>query len=194
MYSVNANIIIEPKDIWEYFKEHHIALMHDMVIVAENNDFDVVIYLTNEENKPCLVIESSNVESTEFCVENEDNCEAVVQEVYNLYLTDRIMTVIAEEVEEISQEDVIDERELDLDSFVMRFLEDVLDENPILYTDIINDVAQDCKEHFLEYLYRKHGLSVYRPMELEDENEEIFFEDYPYECMEFDPSPLYKEE
>ena len=51
-------------------------------------------------------------------------------------------------------------------------------------------MVEDVKEHLLEYFYRKHGLSVYRPMELEDD-EGVFIEDYPYECMEFDPNPMY---
>lgn len=192
MYSTDANIITEAKDIWDFFQNSRAELLHDMVTVAENDDFDVIIYLTNNDGKPCLMIESSNVQSAEFIIEDEASCEATVNEVYDTYLTDKIIEVIAEEEMEadLELEDAMAEREADIDSFILRLLEDLFSDEPIIYSDLIDDVVQDCKEHFLEYLYRKHGLSVYRPMELEDDEGE-FVEDYPYECMEFEPNPMY---
>lgn len=192
MYSANANIIIEAKDIWEYFKEHRAELVHDMVTVAENDDFDVIIYLTNDGNKPCLMIESSNVQSTEFSIDDEASCEITATEVYDTYLTDKIIEVIAEEEMEadLELEATMEEREADITSFFERLIEDLFPDEPILYTDLMSDLVEDCKEHLLEWFYRKHGLSVYRPMELEDD-EGVFVEDYPYECMEFDPNPMY---
>ena len=57
---------------------------------------------------------------------------------------------------------------------------------------LIEDVIEDCKEHFLEYMYRKHHLDIYRPMELEDDDG-VFFKEYPYEYIEFSDAPLYSE-
>ncbi len=198
MYSANANIQVEPKDIWEYFNENRNELLTDMVSVAENGDFDVIIYLTSDDDKPCLIVESSNCETKEFNIKDEESCEVIAAEVYNIYLTDRIIEVITiEDIEseavEMDTDDIISERESDLDCFVLRFLEDVLGEDPVLYSDKIDDIVEDCKERFLEHLYRKHKLSIYRPMELEDD-EGVFFEEYPYECMEFETNPLYDKE
>ena len=192
MYSANANIIVEAQDIWAYFKEHRAELLHDMVTVAENDDFDVIIYLTNDGGKPCLMIESSNVQSTEFSIEDESSCELTVTEVYDTYLTDKIIEVIAEEEMEadLELEATMEEREADITSFFERLIEDLFPDEPILYTDLMSDLVEDCKEHMLEWLYRKHGMSVYRPMELEDEDG-VFTEDYPYEFMEFEPNPMY---
>ena len=192
MYSTNANIIVEAKDIWSYFQEHRAELLHDMVTVAENDDFDVIIYLTNDGGKPSLMIESSNVQSTEYSIDDEASCEATVAEAYDTYLTDKIIEVIAEEEMEadLELEATMEEREADITSFFERLIEDLFPDEPILYTDLMSDLVEDCKEHLLEWFYRKHGLSVYRPMELEDD-EGVFVEDYPYEYMEFEPSPLY---
>lgn len=192
MYSANANIIVEAKDIWDYFQNGRAELLHDMVTVAENDDFDVIIYLTNNDGKPCLMIESSNVQSTEFIIEDEASCEATVSEVYDTYLTDKIIEVIAEEEMEadLELEATMEEREADITSFFERLIEDLFPDEPIIYSDLMADLVEDCKEHLLEWFYRKHGLSVYRPMELEDD-EGVFVEDYPYECMEFEPNPMY---
>ena len=57
-----------------------------------------------------------------------------------------------------------------------------------------SEVYDDLKEHFLEYMARKWGLVIHRPMFLEDENGEEFYEDYPYDCIEFEDedNPIYK--
>ena len=42
------------------------------------------------------------------------------------------------------------------------------------------------KDHVCEWLYQECRLSVNRPMFLEDENGDEFYEEFPYDCMEFD--------
>lgn len=196
--STNPKIIVKPEEIWDYFDKRRAGLIKTMQPVAINEEYDVTIYLTNNSGLPSLVVESENIESVEFIITDKESCVATVQEVYDLYLTEQFLTVVMEEAEsddeELSESDIAEEisqREDDLTGCVLRFIEDALDEdNQILYTDLIDDIVEDCKEHFLEYLYRKHGVSTYRPMELEDEDG-VFIEDYPYEYMEFEPSPLY---
>ena len=193
MYGDNANIIIEAKDVWNYFTEHRKELIEDMITIAENTDFDVTIYLTNEDDLPYLMVESDNINSVQINIEDEESCGSIVQEAYKQYLTENILSIIAAEQE--AEEDVeliIEEREGDIDGFILRLLEDLFgDDEPIIYSEEVDDIVEDCKEHFLEYLYRKHNLSVYRPMELEDD-EGVFFEEYPYEYMNFEPNPLYE--
>lgn len=193
MYGDNANIIIDAKDVWNYFTEHRKELVEDMITIAENTDFDVTIYLTNEDDLPYLMVESDNINSVQINIENEESCGSIVQEAYKQYLTENILSIIAAEQE--AEEDVeliIEEREGDIDGFILRLLEDLFgDDEPIIYSEEVDDIVEDCKEHFLEYLYRKHNLSVYRPMELEDD-EGVFFEEYPYEYMNFEPNPLYE--
>lgn len=192
MFSAETDIIIKPEEIWKYFIEHREELKSSMEPVAQNDDYDVIIYLTNEDDMPCLTIESSNVESEEYHVEGEDSCEDTVRLVYDLYLTDQIMSLVAgEEMAKIDREDMIADREYELDDAVMSFICTAAgDEYGYTDIEVPDDVIEDCKEHFLEYLYRKHGLEIRRPMELEDDEGE-FFEEYPYDCMEFDPNPMY---
>lgn len=195
MYGDNADILIEAKDVWNYFTEHRKELLEDMIAIAENTDFDVTIYLTNEDDLPYLIVESDNINSVQINIEDEESCGSIVQEAYKQYLTENILSIIAAEQE--AEEDIeliIEEREGDIDGFILRLLEDLFgDDEQIIYSEEVDDIVEDCKEHFLEYLYRKHNLSVYRPMELEDD-EGVFFEEYPYEYMNFEPNPLYEKD
>lgn len=196
MFVTGAEIKVQPSEIWDFFCKNKQRLLNDCEIVAESNDFDVVIYLTCVKDRPCLMIESSNVESAEFTMSPQgDDCEIVAEEIYDTYLTDKIISVMEDESGGFfSDDDISSEtlREEELSCAVLHFIEDVVGDDPILYEDLLDDVVEDCKEHFLEYLYREHDISVYRPMELEDEDG-VFQEDYPYECMEFDPNPIYED-
>ena len=80
----------------------------------------------------------------------------------------------------------IEAREFELSEATEIFVSSVVSD-----IEVDPEVIEDCKEHFLEYMYRKFGLSIHRPMVLEDEEGEEFFEEYPYECMEFEDAPLY---
>lgn len=196
MYSSKAKIFVPPKDLWEYFDKNRLHLLSVMEPIAQNSDFDVIIYISNDRGLPLLTIESSNVDSVGFPIESKNTCEATASKVYELYLTEQIVSVMMEEIEseteELDIEDVIAEREADIDSFFERLIDDLFGVASGCDTVVNQDVINDCKEHLLEYLYRKHGLSVYRPMELEDDDG-VFVEDYPYECMDFEPCSLYDE-
>lgn len=77
----------------------------------------------------------------------------------------------------------------------MDYISALMDESiDALGADESFEIAEDVLDHMCEYLYRKYGISARRPMILEDENGEEFFEEYPYECMEFDDpdNPVYE--
>lgn len=106
------------------------------------------------------------------------------------------MTEEAEEDEltDLEIEDMISERESELDCAVWELLETVLQG---VYCDDccedFDDMLDDLKEHFLEYMARKHDLPVYRPMILEYDDGTEELSEYPYEEMEFDDpdNPIY---
>ena len=92
---------------------------------------------------------------------------------------------------------MIAERELELDDAFTMLLDTLIEEDLGLFFGAeADEILEDIKDHTLEYLYRKHGISVRRPMVLEDEEtNEDFFEEYPYDSMVFEDedNPLYKD-
>lgn len=79
--------------------------------------------------------------------------------------------------------DVIDLREAELDDAVIQCLMD-FSEN-IGYEPEIENIISDVKEMICEYLYREHGVSVYRPMFLETADGGEVYYDYPYPEIDF---------
>ena len=99
-----------------------------------------------------------------------------------------------EEYTRYEEESEIDEREAEIYEAVVSFLSTILETDIDSFVDDADLIYEDCAEHFLEYLSRKWGFEIRRPMYLEDENGEEFYEEYPYECMEFEDedNPIYK--
>lgn len=105
-------------------------------------------------------------------------------------------TVYVEDDSEEEYDDeqmLIDEREEEIDSAVREFVNIVSDTGCYNLTD---EAMDDLKEHFLEYMYRKWGIGIYRPMYLEDaDTGEDYFTEYPYDDMVFeDDNPIYKQD
>ena len=88
---------------------------------------------------------------------------------------------------------MIDEREDEIELSVRDFVSVVSDTGCY---NIEDEVIDDLKEHFLEYMYRKWGIGIYRPMYLEDtDTGEDYFTEYPYDDLVYeDDNPIYKQE
>ena len=198
------NIIVEISDVWQYFNDHTNALKSNLCLIASNKEYGVEIYITEMMDSPFFSVTADGYQLTEDSATTEDECKEAVQNLYDKYLTGKFIDdenlpfdeLPEDDMSSIETEDIIYERETELDDAVM-FLISMATESTVddsVSSEVYDDIVQDAKEHFLEYLARKHDLKIYRPMMLEDENGEEFFDEYPYECMEFDDkdNPLYK--
>lgn len=207
------SITIQPEEVWEFFQPKKKELKTKMLRIAENFDFGVKVFLTESAGHPKFVVEMDDEEVySETCIGKEDTRETA-NRIYNKYLTSQVINEVFGELEDddvdappdeedyddieitrMGEEEEIDDREMELDSAIYDFVSEVLDaplEDCVTNADEIYD---DLKEHFLEYMARKWGLVIRRPMFLEDENEEEFFEEFPYDCIEFEDedNPIYK--
>ena len=172
-------IYLNPDEVWDYYIEHYGET--DMTMIAENEEFGVEIYLEFDADYPCISVMIDNDQPIYEMVENEEACAEFVKSIYETYLVDNVMDLI-EGLEEIREdcEKTIREREEELDDIVSVFVADVMQDYQV---DIDPDVIQDLKEHFLMYMYRKHGIDPYRPMLLKDGKGGEDYEEYPYERL-----------
>lgn len=183
-----ARVILESNDVWEYFTEHKEELFNSMKMIAENQEYGIEIYLTENDGLPVVMVSVDGEEIAEEAAVSTNDCAYTVKEIYDKYLSKNVISILMGEEEEytIAEElEIIDDREAELDNAVyeclMAFAPDLLDivEDP-------DETCEDLKDHLCEYLYKKHDISVYRPMYLEnDEGTDEFFE-YPYPEMELD--------
>lgn len=180
-------ITVSATDVWGYFKKNKDDLKSSMHEIANNPEYGVEIFITEDSGLPSITVNIDNTEVYEEMVLNEVDCEKTVKRVYEEYLTDKVITVMTEDNVDDDTEDIITDREEELDYAVRDFVMTALNE---VYVDILgvefDKMIEDCKEHFLEYIARKHELPVYRPMFLEYDDGVEELSDYPYEDMVFE--------
>lgn len=200
-------IIIEPQKLWSYIKQQdkNGQLDTTMYEIASNDEYGISVYISKDaRGRYCIIVEADETEIFNEYVYNEEDARHTCDEVYENYLTDKVINIISDMengddededyVFDMELEDEIETRENDLTEFTMNFIMDILGGDAYFDSDDFDEIIEDCKEHFLEYMARKHGLAIYRPMILEGDDGEDFFEEYPYECMEFDDedNPIYQ--
>lgn len=191
-------IIVNASDVWDYFQKHKAEFGENEHVIAENEEFGVEISLTSEDGLPCFIVTADGYQYDEKRAVSAKDCKETVEVLYEDFLTDKFIDGDEYEESRLNQEDMMAERELELDDAITMLLDTVIEEDVTLFLGPeADDVCEDVKDHLLEYLYRKHGISTRRPMVLEDtETGEDFFEEYPYEHMEFedDDNSLYKKD
>lgn len=193
-------IIVSAADVWDYFQKNRVSIIDKEHIIAENEEFGVVISLTSELGLPCFIVTADDYQYAEERAISKEDCRVVVSKLYDYYLTEAFLSGEEDTSDDddslLDQEDIISEREEELDEAVIYLISTIVgDDMDKVFKDNSDDVCEDVKDHIIEYLYRKHGVSPRRPMILEDEEtHEDFFEEYPYDCMVFDDedNPIYK--
>lgn len=192
-------IIIEARNLWKYLQEQDAKgqLNNIMYEIAKSEEYGTMVYVTKDEKgRYCISVEADDIEVFSDFIYDKGDAEDICNKVYDDYLTDRVIERLMELDEDsaLAQTDEIELREEELDELVTTFITEVLGGDTYFDGVDFDEIVYDCKEHFLEYMARKHGLAIYRPMILEDEDGEDFFEEYPYECMEFDDenNPVYQ--
>ena len=192
-----AKITVLAVDVWDYFQDAKSDLESHMHQIASNPEYGIDVYITENCGLPNIVVTADDTQVYEESAVNAHDCQKTVEKIYDDYLTQKaIMSILGGDEEEptaLEVEDIIDEREIELDSAVYEFVMTAV-QGAYIDDDAFDDILEDCKEHFLEYLARKHCLPIYRPMMLEYEDGEEEISEYPYEDMEFDDpnNPLYK--
>lgn len=193
---------------WGFFFENRKKLYNKMLLLALNTEVEgttTSIYMSEEDGFPQFVV---FVDDEPVCMTEACNAKQCVQEakdlydqyIYELYDGDPMGeedeeddTPATESDEEIENERSICYSEDALDQAFGGLLETIAEQDYYQRPDA-DKISDDIKELVCEYLYRKYGISVYRPMYLEDEDGKEFFVEHPYEHMVFDDpqNPLYK--
>ena len=198
---MSREIILQPDEVWDYFVKHEKECDECMFEIASCDEYGTVVYLSrSSKGIGCISVEADDQEVYNEEVIDAENTKKTVQKVYDDYLTDKVIEILSDfEPQEDDtlqdQEDEIAMREEELDNLIWDFVMGVFGGETYADFDCTGEVLDDLKDHFLEYMYRKHGFDIYRPMVLEDEDGTEFFEEYPYEHMVFDDedNPMYKD-
>ncbi len=185
-------IIIGADEVWGYFQKHKKELRNKEHIIAENEEFGVEILLSSENGLPYFVVTTDGCQYDEERAFSASDCEKKVEQLYDDYLTSSFIVNEAFEGSRLDQEDMISERELELDDAIASLLDVILEEDSMVFLGVeADEICEYLKDYIFEYLYREYRISARRPMVLEDvETGEEFFEEYPYDSMAFEDEAI----
>lgn len=182
-------IILDPSEVWDYYLQSE-EILSDISskLIADNILSGAQIYLCVIEDAPTILACVDNEVIDEETVLNEKDCKETVRRFYGEYLDDSIDGTITSEIYEktcYEEDDLIDERESEINDAIFSMIGVLLPD--ICDTDLeIEETCEELADLICEYLYRNHGVSVYRPMYLKCEDGSEEFCEYPYEEMEYD--------
>lgn len=197
---MGIKITVLAPDVWGYFQENKADLESHMHQIATNPEYGVEIFVTEDSDLPSIVVTADDVQLYKEIAVNERDCKETVEKIYDDYLTSKVVTLLSgsEDIDDyltaLDIDDMIEERESELDTAIYELVLTAMQGSYYDdYTSDFDDILEDCKEHFLEYMARKHGLPIYRPMILEYDDGTEEMSEFPYEDMEFDDpdNPLY---
>lgn len=198
---MGQKILVQPSEVWDEYSNHSHNFREYLYEIASNDDYGVKVYLSEGTSRIANIsVQADDTEVYSENVVNGDDCEKTVTKIYDRYLTPKVIEILSDMDEEdgvqVNKEYAVTEREEELDTLVYEFVMGVLGGDAYFdeKTCDVNNMFEDIKDHFLEYMARKYNLQIFRPMFLEDEDGNESFENYPYECMEFedDDNPVYK--
>lgn len=186
-----SRIYIDPQDVWDYYKENFEYEDPEIVLIAENEDYGIEISLSDDDGTALITVEQDGMVIEEECFMTKADCCKTVEDFYDLYLTESIFSLDSFSDKNDRHDYEIEDREDDLNDAFSALLSEILDVSVI--SDEIKEILEDVKDHTIEYIARKHKKRIRRPMYLEDETGEPFFEEYPYGKIIFDDdNPIYK--
>ncbi len=181
-------IIFHPEELWAYFEEHREELRDEPKVVARNDALGIQICISADIAKSGLMIavsedEESIDDTTAF---NGIDCCLKARAFYDKYLSVDYSTItfLDEMAKHDREDEEIEDREGELRDAADDFLWSILGQTGLEAMDDEN--VEEFIDDVCELLYKKYGFDIYRPMRLEDEDGKEFYEEYPYDHMEFE--------
>lgn len=205
---------VTPDDIWDYFVANSDRLRTTQIMVAENKNNGMELYITDDDGTAVFTIYNGD----DPVFEHEAYSRFDIEDTYKMALSDigidydngfddededsgfpisdlldRSLASYKEDEEE-SKEDTEEEfdirvREAELNNAVQNLIYEILDNDlDEICGDEIEQATFTIKEAVCDILARQYHLPVYRPMYLVTASGERFFEEYPYPHIEEDNS------
>lgn len=184
-----------PCDVWKYYQDHIEELKVEVEVIASNTKTATYIDIAVGDDDVLAVEAWDSDDLIEFIqLEDEEQCEFIISELYKTYITGEDDTSLDEDDGRISTKELAIERDKEIDDAVEDLIRALC---PDRVGDFINgnrkDDFVDIKEHICEYLFRKHHLDIFRPMLLNFGDGVPRYVEYPYDQMKFadETNPIY---
>lgn len=177
----NADVYVFPAEVWSYAKENKEQLQKNIVIIAEDGEYEVTIEREQSGDLLMSVLSDGKLVESERLF-SEDDAVIACRTCYSRYFG---KPTPESEPEEYDVDTDMCDHEIALrESELLNSIRDLV--------DVVSDYA-DCKlteEDELDILtdvcgiLSGYGIPVYYPMWVEDEDGNEVFVEYPYEDVE----------
>lgn len=184
-------VMLTPDAAWKFYNENKIRCSKELIEIATNRETNTVVYLTEEQGKPYVVVERNEEEVySESCV-SEPDMEDTLRNVYLKWLPKPELKVHTKSAYDASNpldmevfREIADERNEELRNAFQDFICVVTGNDPY-FADayaVLSDDPDEIMDRVLEFIGSECGVSVYRPMVVFDEDAgcEVCTE-YPYD-------------
>lgn len=179
---MNVKIILKPEDVWQYYVDHTDELREHMKLIAFSPDFDTEIQISEDGDLLTAHVYLNDQEIAAEEMINAFDTKSSIEKMYKEYIYNAEEFVEQWKLQqgEDEEEDLIETRELELDDAAYEFLVSILGEAFDVHSKETQEILEDVKDCVLPMLYEKHGIEVYRPMYIADDNGNEEFCLYPY--------------
>ena len=170
------NIYMKPEEIKDFWESHPDGayMQHK---VAEYEERDVEVYISIEDDVlRFTTIKGGNV-CGEYSAYEPDDIDFIFEEIEG----EDLSPIIPEEFCMTAQEKIA-EREEELNDLITDFVYNITNGDEGLDPE----GTERFKDMVCELLYREFGISVRRPMVLQDEDGNESVSEYPYDEIDFD--------
>lgn len=192
---MGVNIHLKPSEVWPFFVANKARLGKEMVAIAENEETEYSVYLTEDKGSPQLSVYKQNSKQYEEPAISELDCADTAKRIYLKYLFPVVISTPDydgnddDEVpdltpdEEIQNcEDTIYEREDELVFAMQDFLAVLLScKDPTQVSELYGEeIIDELLETFCRLLADEYMISVYRPSWVKESDGSESFVEYPY--------------
>ena len=189
---MSRGVVYKPDEVWSYFVDN----CEDMVIqgeehmIAESDEYK--IYITSSEDCTTGIVRVYDTPDEDLISEDlfgEVECEEIIQNIYDEFIN-TCKTKDTKSLFEEHKDEILDSEDNLTDAVTYFIHEAVSATVPTCRLSTMKDdlgitdeEIEEAKNHFLEYLYIKLGIDLYRPMIVQFDDGEKFFE-HPYSHLE----------
>lgn len=176
-----ADVYVFPAEVWSYAKENAEQLQKNIVIIAEDDDYEVTIEREQSGDLLMSVLSDGELVESERLL-SEDDAVIACRTCYSRYFG---KSATDPEVDEYDVDTDICDHEIVLrESELLNALRD--------FIDVVSDYAdcslieQDESDILTDVcgILSGYGIPVYYPMWVEDEDGNEVFVEYPYEDVD----------
>ena len=188
-------VVYEPDEVWDYLIDNceDMLVQGEEHMIAESDEYKIYLYASDDCTTGIVrVYDTPDEDMVAEDIFGEAECESVILKTYKEFGVIKDNNDTQKSLFEEHKDEIIDYED-NLTDATLYFLYEVVSYPTIgckLSTikenlGITDEEIEKMKNHFVEYIYVNLGIDLYRPMIVQFEDKEEFFE-YPYSHLELD--------